>query len=159
MILIVLLGLKYVVKHLMRAIVIPLRNKVVEWNRAFELADVSSISSQQDSCIQKDLNAETSTPILIGHNMPFRNAWALFHDLRQYCLWFAWGSVIVLMPTYRVMNLYVSMFEEKYMWEFSSIYMTGYAAGASLPLAASLLLCSIYFEIEMHVVFNNGRME
>lgn len=53
----------------------------------------------------------------------------LLTNIRHAVFWFSVIAVCILSPTYRILNISESMYENKYIWEFSAIYMTGTIPG------------------------------
>jgi hypothetical protein len=124
---------KWTSKNIMKRVMFPILKHIRRWNLAF---GVDEIQFQYSENRLSSLNVTTSQ---------FNELLGVMRDLRNSCLWFACGSVFMLMPIYKVINLFVSMFENKYMWEFSSIYMTGYAARATLMVIFGSVVAVVYY--------------
>ncbi len=111
-------------KHFWKEVIVPLWRTINLWNKAFQHADKRASD---------------------GGSGVFKIAWNFFHDLRKYSLTLGFGSLLILMPIYRALNTFQSMFEFKYAWEFSAIYMTGKTAGSLLMLLFTLMIVIVFY--------------
>ncbi len=83
--------------------------------------------------------------------MSFVFAWRFFHDLRKYCFIISMILLIVLMPMFRILNIFQSMYENKYAWEFSAIYVSGFASGLILLITFASVIGLVYYWLDMRL--------
>ena len=110
-----------------------------------------SMHKSNQSMLTGSLITDTTSTIGGPSFGSFNTSLRFFYAIRRYCKFVFIGSLFLLLPGYRVLNIFASMFEQKYAWEYSAIYMTGVIAGSILFILFFFMIvwAFYYFFIEL----------